>query len=155
LSLAAKKTVEVEFPTRILTSGYTADLKGWTIELERALRNVDLDLTSPTIPFGMLDAKVGIVFDQLYEPKAGESTGLPYGIVESGFNETNVLAWSWSLRKYTDIDACRPVQSLPGAECVILKQHTKSSISRSQLRVTIVCGGNASEIVFEGESNIH
>jgi hypothetical protein len=63
LLLAAKKTVEVEFPTRIITPGHITDLMGWTIELQRALRNTNLDLISPTIPFGMLDAKIGIVFD--------------------------------------------------------------------------------------------
>ncbi|KAE8553728.1 hypothetical protein EYB25_005110 [Talaromyces marneffei] len=125
------------------------NIEEWFIGLCNGLETTLSDETTRRIPFGSLEAKIGVVFDQVYQKEGmDESTGLPYGIKQSGFNETNILAWPWSFRQYTSADACRPINSITRTELVLVRNYTKDLIARSRLQVIILCGNNPVGIIL-------
>ncbi|KUL81541.1 hypothetical protein ZTR_10064 [Talaromyces verruculosus] len=69
------------------------NIEEWFAALGNGLEMLS-DKTPQQIPFGTLEAKIGVIFNQVYRKETEDgATGLPYGIRQSGFNETNVLAW--------------------------------------------------------------
>ncbi|OKL63401.1 hypothetical protein UA08_02094 [Talaromyces atroroseus] len=127
----------------------SGNFEEWFARLCDGLENMLSDNVPRQIPFGSLEAKIGVIFDQVFRKETmDETTGLPYGIRRSGFNETNVLAWPWSFRQYTSADACRPISAITKTEVVLLRNYTKDVIARSCLQVVILCGNNAAGILL-------
>lgn len=121
----------------------------------------DTPLNTPTPnklirPVGTLNVPIGIVFGCVpsHEYTAYDRFGspvlqhLPWGLKESGFNESNSLIWSHNLQKFTLISGgfqSRP-PTLPMVQ--FLKNATKTLIAGSKLRIIIMSGKEVQPVVL-------
>ncbi|KAJ5151941.1 hypothetical protein N7492_010236 [Penicillium capsulatum] len=107
-------------------------------------------------PVGTSEASIGIVFGCVpshgYKPNEDNEPDvfhhLPWGMRESGLDQTNSLIWSANLQKFTLIPDNFQSRPLSTSMIRFMKTATQELISRSKLRVVLMCGGEVQRIVL-------
>lgn len=113
-------------------------------------------------PVGTSKASIGLVFGCVppHTYKADDRSGstsfhhLPWGLKESGLDESNSLIWSYSLQKFALIPG--DFQSHPPNPLRIkfLKEATQKLILRSKLRIIIMCGKEVEQVVLPDKISV-
>ncbi|KAL3472578.1 hypothetical protein BJX99DRAFT_272814 [Aspergillus californicus] len=121
------------------------DPQSWSqstlIELQR--NETTMVVAETVSPVGTSEASIGVVFEtsplhDYYDKDAVIS--VPWGLRESGLQDTNSLIWPFDLRKYTHIPGTFQVTPAPPVNRKILHAATQKLIAGSRLRIIILCG---------------
>ncbi|CAG8321667.1 unnamed protein product [Penicillium salamii] len=110
-------------------------------------------------PVGTSNASIGLVFGSVpshpYKANDGskspESYHLPWGLKESGFDQSNSLIWSYNLQKFALIPGEFQSRPLSPLGIQLLKRATKKLIVGSKLRVIVMCGKEVEQVVLPDE----
>lgn len=130
------------------------DLETWfqstSAKLEEQGRAIETELIRPV---GTCQASIGLILDLTpshdYVSKDGTvSLKLPWGLQESGFNQSNSLIWTYNLQNYVHIPHTFQVSSPSPADIGILRAATQRLIRGSRLRIIIVCGVNSEAVAI-------
>lgn len=100
------------------------------------------------LPTGSMEARIGIVLDHSVNLRTSgrasqKHTVPPWGIEESGFNESNLLIWPFNLQQDTLSGASNQLRPLSDVEEGIFSQFNRELVRASNLRVILLCGPNA------------
>lgn len=108
-------------------------------------------------PYGSLLAPIGFVLDYFVangytDADIAESTNsinvLPWALSESGFNQNNVLVWSFDFQKHSSLspaDFSQP--NLEGADPGLRESH-QAVIKSSGVKVLFLCGARAKKAIL-------
>lgn len=140
-------------PWGSLSDNPTVDVKSWFQETKSIFGE---DVQDFICPAGTLEASVGIVFGctpcHQYQTSSGDLCNLPWGLKEIGFTESNSLIWSYNLRSFKVMP--KTFQSRPSSSLNMtsMKEATRKLIHGSKLRLILVCGDEAEQVVIPGLS---
>jgi hypothetical protein len=106
-------------------------------------------------PVGSCKAAIGVIMDNtpFHEYSSGSATvNLPWGMQESGFNQSNSLIWSYNLQSYVQIP--KSFQAAPPrlADIRVLREATQALIRGSHLRIVIICGDRAEQVAIPDDA---
>lgn len=124
-------------------------------------------LGEPLLPFGTRHASIGFVLDHVQHLNtvssdqssellaASQTLTPPWGFKEYGFYERNVLLWSYDFAQTLSVqctDASRLQEETDQAELVKVNCDL---IALSALRVVVLCGPTARNIILGSRQNLH
>lgn len=124
--------------------GALVDPQSWSQSTLVELQRNETTMVAETVsPVGTSEASIGVVFEttplhDYYDKDAVIS--VPWGLRESGLQDTNSLIWPFDLRKYTHIPGSFQVTPAPPVNRKILHAATQKLITGSRLRIVIICG---------------
>jgi hypothetical protein len=91
-------------------------------------------------PVGSCKAAIGVIIDNtpFHEYSSGGVTvNLPWGMQESGFNQSNSLIWSYNLQSYVQIPMSFQAAPPRPADIRVLREATQALIRGSHLRIVM------------------
>lgn len=112
-------------------------------------KNVGAERTF-VLPTGSTEARIGIVLDHNVDLSTGgegaqKHTVPPWGISESGFDESNLLIWPFNLQQATLSSASHQARPLSDVEEGIFSRFNHKLVEATNLRVILLCGSNATK----------
>jgi hypothetical protein len=128
------------------------DIEAWfqmaSSKLKEQNRAVE---TSFIHPVGSCEAAIGVIVDNtpFHEyTSGGRTVNLPWGLQESGFNQSNSLIWAYNFESYVQIPKTFQAAPPSPADIGVLREATQTMIRGSRLRIVMICGDRAEEVAI-------
>jgi hypothetical protein len=111
------------------------------------------EIPNLVLPVGCPEtARVGIMLDEIwikpaYSTDQGRHIHPPWGIRESGFNDTNCLIWAFDFKEPSIQSTGLSIRSQTLQDLEEVRSVNSFLISNSSLRVILLCGENAHRVI--------
>ncbi|KAJ5969946.1 hypothetical protein N7501_006194 [Penicillium viridicatum] len=102
-------------------------------------------------PVGSCKAAIGVIIDNTPfhdYGSGGKAVNLPWGLQETGFNQSNSLIWSYNLESYVQIPKTFQAAPPRQADIRVLREATQTLIRGSHFRIVMICGDRAEEVAI-------